>query len=63
MPRKTTPEEFAAIRLENLRKGHEAMKARKAVRLAREAEEKARTEAVERKAAEDASREADNLVK
>lgn len=61
-PRKTTPEEFAAIRLENLRKGHEAMKARKAACLAREAEEKAREEA-ERKAAEDASLKQDNLVK
>lgn len=39
--RKVTPEELAAIRLANLRKGHEAKRAQKAARLAREAAEAA----------------------
>lgn len=40
-PRKTTQEEYNAIRLANLRKGHEAKRAQKAARLAREAAEAA----------------------
>ena len=37
-PRTTTQEEYQAIRLANLRKGHEAMRARKEARLKAEAE-------------------------